>query len=53
MQTEWMENILGEVVEIIEQPDGSAVAILEGEVERTFKSFEQAQEMLFRAGWRY
>ena len=53
MQREWMENIHGEVVEIIEQKDGSALAILEGEAVRTFKSFEQAQELLYRAGWMY
>lgn len=53
MQREWMENIYGEVVEIIEQEDGTAIGILEGEAMRTFKSFEQAQELLYKAGWRY
>ena len=53
MQREWMENIYGEVVEIIEQEDGTAIGILEGEAVRTFKSFEQAQELLYKAGWRY
>jgi len=51
LQKEWLENIQGEIVEIQEQPDGSAISILEGEAVRKWKSFDYALEMLYRAGW--
>ena len=47
-----MENGLGEIVVLQENPDGSATGTLEGEAVRTWSSFEKAYNALFSAGFR-
>lgn len=47
-----MQNGLGEIVEIQENPDGTATGTLEGEAVRTWSSFEKAYNALFNAGFR-
>lgn len=50
---EVMENFYGELVEIYENEDGTATAILEGEARRTWESVEAATSALYKAGWRF
>ena len=47
-----MQNGLGEIIVIKENTDGTATGSIEGEVVKTWSSFEKACNACYKAGFR-